>query len=188
MYEMWLLIRTLSKMLLTLAKWWRSHIRNCPASSFKCLQRHSHLFWPNFSCLPVFLLWYHRHPFVHVVDEWCPYQLERVGYLSLCSLPFGFYLTVDSYSTISCNGCEYVAKTGVGFWRSSPCSWRNKRLPDQEEFANRSVMVLGRSELSFVRVQCWGYGVGAISFPWYPTGTQRIPKCFGAKTRLNPKI
>ena len=83
------------------------------------------IFRPFLSCIPIFFSWNHQHPFDQLVDDWWPYQLERVGYLSSCSLP-----------AMGAN----ATKTAVGFWRSGLCFRRNKCLCDQEEFANRSVM------------------------------------------------
>ena len=44
MHEIWLPTQTYSLRLLTLVRWWRSNMWNCPTSSFKCFQKHSHLF------------------------------------------------------------------------------------------------------------------------------------------------
>ena len=49
-------------------------------------------------------------------------------------------------------------------------------------------MVLGRSGLSFFRVQYSGCGVGAISFPWYTLGTKCIPEYFGSKVQRSQEI
>ena len=42
-------------------------------------------FSPILSCIPGFLFWNHQYPFVQLVDDWWPYQLERVQFLLFIS-------------------------------------------------------------------------------------------------------
>ena len=145
-----------------------------------------HTVWLLLSCLPGFHLWYHRHLFVQLVNNWCPYQLQRGGYLSSCSLRFELFLMTNSYSAISCKRCELRPKLVLGVGVPLLVFDETCVYVIRTNFANCSVIVSVQSAFSYARwamVEFWRRpNQRADWFRWYALDKHCIFTNFGCKS------